>query len=157
MHVDVDVLRLDLERHWEEQGATRLELPPEEPPLARARDGDGAWLPGETLAPAEVPAAPAHWGTAAGDGDDGGALDAIYREDESDDELLLRADADAGGDGTGEDDDEEYYDYEYEYYDDDELEDYYYDEYYEPDDQGPPEAKLEAERLIAGRRTGRGG
>ena len=116
--------RLALEEHWEAQGAVPIELPPADE-LATPLPASG--LPGETLAPGEIPAPPAHWGAAPGS--EGAPLEDVYREDEGDDALLLD-DADAG-----DEDDLEEYEYAYEeYYDDEEGDDYFYgddDEYYE--------------------------
>ena len=106
--------RLALERHWEEQGATRLELPDE--PTARVRPGG---LPGETHSPGEIPAPPAHWGDAVAAADVDTPLEEVYRESAKDDLLV-------DGDGDGED--EYYYDeYGEEGYEEYELSDDEYD------------------------------
>ena len=143
--------RLALEDHWEAQGAVPIDLPPEDDHVTSL---PAVGLPGETLASGEIPAPPAHWGAAPGvAGSKGAPLEDVYREDDSDDALLLD-DTDAGDDDDLEEYEyayeeycahEEYYEDEYEeyqhdeyQYDDYQYDDYQYDEYYE-DEKAPPE------------------
>lgn len=155
--------RLALESHWEEQGARRLELPPEEavpmplPPGAAA----AAALPGESRAADDIPPPPAHWAVA-----DDPTLDSVYRD--GDDAALLaaveaieaaRGEAAAAdetatarddADDDGADDEyayDDYYDGEYfdGYYEDNYYGDeYYVDEAYADDElERVPEATME--------------
>ena len=85
--------RLALERHWEEQGAELIELPPEEEPEPMPFAA-GA-LPGETLAEGEIPSPPTHWGDVS---PVSAGLDPVYAESGDGDEGLI-AEVDGGGEG----------------------------------------------------------
>jgi len=154
--VDEARANLQLEEHWQAQGATELELPPDElaslePRLttaaAMAAFGDGAV---ESDANAGVPRPPAHWGAGASEGDSNAD---VYREDDGDvvldedDATKMDLKADRLKMEAAEEGDE--YEYEYEEdedklhgeyaYDEEEYDGGYEEEYY--DDEPPPKAK----------------
>lgn len=156
--------RLALEQHWEAQGALRLDLPPaDEQPVSSLLAAEA--LPGETLAPDEIPRPPRHWGAQADDA----VLEEVYRERGDDDALLLQVESAAAERADGatrrgraeddEDDEdaqgeeyyeEEYVEYDYEEYDYgdvyDEEEYDEYDEYGYDDDEDVEEAEVEKSR-----------
>ena len=146
--VDEARANLQLEEHWQAQGATELELPPDElaslePRLttaaAMATFGDGAV---GSDANAGVPRPPAHWGAGASEGDSNAD---VYREDDGDvvldedDATKMDLKADRLKMEAAEEGDE--YEYEYEE-DEDKLHgEYAYDEEEYYDDEPPPKAK----------------
>ena len=122
-----------------------MELPPEE--LKPSSPLDASRLPGETLAPGEIPPPPAHWGAEPG-AQPGKPLEDVYREDEGDDALLLTDDDDVS---PADEEDPEEYEYVYEdYYDedgdyDDSDDSDSYEEYYEDYDDDAPVEEAEVD------------